>query len=383
MHRGPGIKRIVAHGEGLVLIFKVPLSRETQPVTFCAGNPSLHLSLTTSLIDVIPGSVRQSNGIQLSPKNTAIAAGCSSQATVRDSKGSSRGTPHINPRLESLSSGDLPRRRERRDGPALSHDVYANPAHRELCGLDFCGFEGDDVDDESIGGDDVHICADTAFPFSIEPNSGYAILRPVLQERVISTPFLGMDPRLQEEARSGASLPESNQTFFTASVHTSAGATLDGVITPTSSGTSFVYTSSFSNVAGTSLSTTSASQLTYATEMLEVYGVTSASDYPIGLTSSGTSFACTSSFSNTTEAFEAYGLTSASDYPTASSVFSGLNLKLSSGAVPTVARSNVRDTADGLITTVNTNGAAEIAIAFEVEQRQLAAFFWYRSCNVI
>ncbi|KAJ7104990.1 hypothetical protein C8R44DRAFT_886994 [Mycena epipterygia] len=68
-------------------------------------------------------------------------------------------------------------------------------------------------------------------------------------------------------------------------------------------------------------------------------------------------------------------------------VFSGINLKLRSGAMPTVARSKVSDTADGLIITVNTIGSAyvEITIAYEVEQRQLdlAAFFWYRSCNVI
>ncbi|KAJ7097352.1 hypothetical protein C8R44DRAFT_859868 [Mycena epipterygia] len=162
----------------------------------------------------------------------------------------------------------------------------------------------------------------TVFLFnSIEPNSGDAILQPVLQ--------------YGPSAAGGGSFWAlatwylvGDQTFFTTPVRTSAGATLDGVITLTSSsGSSFAYTSSFSNVAGTSLSITGAAQLTWATETLEAYGVTSASDYPTG-----------------------------------STVFSGINLKLSSGAVPTVAWSKVSDTADGLTTTVNTNGATNAVI---------------------
>ncbi|KAJ7092175.1 hypothetical protein C8R44DRAFT_816612, partial [Mycena epipterygia] len=59
------------------------------------------------------------------------------------------------------------------------------------------------------------------------------------------------------------------------------------------------HTSSFSHVAGTSLSITGAAQLTWATATREAYGVTNVNDYPTG-----------------------------------SRVFSAIDLKLSSGAVP-------------------------------------------------
>ncbi|KAJ7493845.1 hypothetical protein FB451DRAFT_449591 [Mycena latifolia] len=166
----------------------------------------------------------------------------------------------------------------------------------------------------------------TVFLFnSIEPNSGTAILQPVLQYGpsaagggafwAVATWYL-----------------DSSNTFFTTPVRTSVGATLNGVITLTSSsGSSFSYTSAFSNIAGTSLSISGAAQLTWATETLEAYGVTSASDYPAG-----------------------------------STVFSGINLKLASGAVPTVSWSKVSDAADGLTTTINTNGAtnAQVTITY-------------------
>ncbi|KAJ7685958.1 hypothetical protein B0H17DRAFT_1204640 [Mycena rosella] len=166
----------------------------------------------------------------------------------------------------------------------------------------------------------------TVFLFnSIEPNSGDAILQPVLQ--------------FGPSAAGGGSFWAlatwylvGDQTFFTTPVRTTAGSTLNGVITLTSSsGSLFNYNSAFSNVAGTTLTVTGAAQLTWATETLEAYAVTSASDYPTG-----------------------------------STVFSGINLKLASGAVPTVAWSHVSDTADGLTTTVNTNGAtnAQITIAY-------------------
>lgn len=125
---------------------------------------------------------------------------------------------------------------------------------------------------------------------------------------------------------------DSSNTFFTTPVRTSAGATLNGIITLTSSsGSSFNYNSQFTNIGGTSLSITGAAQLTWATETLEAYGVTSINNYPAG-----------------------------------STVFSGINLKLASGATPSVSWSHVNDAADGLSTTINTNGAtgAKITIAY-------------------
>ncbi|KAJ7105031.1 hypothetical protein C8R44DRAFT_987841 [Mycena epipterygia] len=143
------------------------------------------------------------------------------------------------------------------------------------------------------------------------------------------------DPRRQEEA---LSLPGTNLLYHP--VPTSAFATLDSVITLTSSGTSFAYTSSFSNVPGTPLSITGAAQLTWATSTLEAYSVTSASDYPTGLISSSSdTFVYTSFFSDVagtslsitiaaqltraTEMLEAYGVASASDYPTGLTSSSG------------------------------------------------------------
>ncbi|KAJ7596118.1 hypothetical protein C8J56DRAFT_395769 [Mycena floridula] len=162
----------------------------------------------------------------------------------------------------------------------------------------------------------------TVFLFnSIEPSAGNAILQPVLQYGpsaagggtfwAVATWYL-----------------DSANTFFTTPVRTSAGATLNGIITLlSSSGSSFNYNSQFTNIAGTALTINGASQLTWATETLEAYGVTSASDYPAG-----------------------------------STVFSGINLKLASGATPAVSWSHVNDAADGLSTTINTNGATNAVI---------------------
>ncbi|KAJ6590793.1 hypothetical protein B0H10DRAFT_2233539 [Mycena sp. CBHHK59/15] len=166
----------------------------------------------------------------------------------------------------------------------------------------------------------------TVFLFnSIEPSAGNAILQPVLQYGpsaagggafwAVATWYL-----------------DSANTFFTTPVRTSAGATLNGIITLTGqSGSSFNYNSQFTNIAGTSLSISGASQLTWATETLEAYAVTEASDYPAG-----------------------------------STVFSAINLKLASGATPSVSWSHVNDAADGLSTTINTNGAtnAQITITY-------------------
>ncbi|KAJ7129913.1 hypothetical protein C8R43DRAFT_1240061 [Mycena crocata] len=162
----------------------------------------------------------------------------------------------------------------------------------------------------------------TIFLFnSIEPNAGNAILQPVLQYGpsaagggafwAVATWYL-----------------DSANTFFTTPVRTTAGATLNGIITLTSSsGTSFNYNSQFTNIGGTSLSISGAAQLTWATETLEAYAVTTISDYPAG-----------------------------------STVFSGINLKLANGATPSVSWAHTNDAADGLSTTINTNGATNAVI---------------------
>ncbi|KAJ6451202.1 hypothetical protein C8R45DRAFT_1042445 [Mycena sanguinolenta] len=162
----------------------------------------------------------------------------------------------------------------------------------------------------------------TVFLFnSIEPDSGDAILQPVLQ----------FGP---SAAGGGAfwSLATwylvGDSTFHTTLVRTSAGATLDGIITLTSSsGSNFNYVSSFTNVAGTSLTVSNAAELVWATETLEAYGLVAKTDYPAG-----------------------------------STVFSDINLKLASGAVPTVSWSHVNDATDGLSTTINTSGATNALI---------------------
>ncbi|KAJ6492236.1 hypothetical protein C8R45DRAFT_990701 [Mycena sanguinolenta] len=166
----------------------------------------------------------------------------------------------------------------------------------------------------------------TVFLFnSIEPDSGDAILQPVLQYGpsaagggaywAVATWYLVGD-----------------STFYTTPVRTSAGATLDGIITLTSSsGSKYNYVSSFTNIAGTSLTVSNAAELTWATETLEAYAVEATTDYPAG-----------------------------------STVFSNINLVLASGATPSVSWSHVNDAADGLSTTINTNGAtnAKITITY-------------------
>lgn len=161
----------------------------------------------------------------------------------------------------------------------------------------------------------------TLFTFnSIEPASGNAILQPVLQ--------------FGPSAAGGGSYYAvaswylvGSQTYYTSPVKVAVGATLNGVITLTSSsGSSYNYVTSFSNIAGTSLTATGSAQLVWATETLEIYGVSSNSGLPTGAT-----------------------------------VFSGINLKTTAGT-PSVTWSAVSDTADGIITTLNTQGATNAIV---------------------
>ncbi|KAJ7092306.1 hypothetical protein B0H15DRAFT_799479 [Mycena belliarum] len=168
----------------------------------------------------------------------------------------------------------------------------------------------------------------TVFLFnSIEPTSGpVAILQPVLQ--------------YGPSAAGGGSFwavaswyISSSDQFHTTPVRTSAGTTLNGVITltGTSSDSSLCnYTTQFIGISETFLYISGVSQLRWATETLEAYGVTSINDYPAS-----------------------------------STVFSGINLKLADGATPIVSWSTQSDATDGLITTVNTDGATDAEITIE------------------
>ena len=164
----------------------------------------------------------------------------------------------------------------------------------------------------------------TIFLFnSIEPGSGNAILQPVLQYGPSAAGGGGY------WTIASWYLVGSN-TYHTSLVSVSVGQSLDGVITLTgSSGSAYNYVTSFTNVAGTTLTATGADQLVWATETLETYAVNSSSDYPQG-----------------------------------STVFSSINLKTSSGT-PSVTWTAVSDTDDGLITTVNVQGATNAKVTIK------------------
>lgn len=103
---------------------------------------------------------------------------------------------------------------------------------------------------------------------------------------------------------------------------------MNGIITLTgSNGTSFDYNTQFTNIPGTSLDVTGIPQLTWATETLEAYGMTAISDYPAGTT-----------------------------------VFSDINVALTSGETPSIAWNKMDDTAEGLSTAIDTDGATEAQI---------------------
>nr|GAT56646.1 predicted protein [Mycena chlorophos] len=165
----------------------------------------------------------------------------------------------------------------------------------------------------------------TVFLFnSIEPNSGHAILQPVLQ-------YGGSAAGGGKYWAVASWYLVGNQTFHTKPVKVSAGDKLDGIITLTSSsGSSFNYVTSFTNIASTSLKATNAMELTWSTETLEAYHIKSIKDYPAG-----------------------------------STVFSNINLKLANGNVPNVAWNHKNDTADGLSTKINTDGAKDAKITIK------------------
>ncbi|KAF9266679.1 hypothetical protein L218DRAFT_941853 [Marasmius fiardii PR-910] len=148
----------------------------------------------------------------------------------------------------------------------------------------------------------------------LEPDSGTAILQPVLQ--------WGQSP-----AGGGAYWAVSNwyvsdRTSYWSTLQTVAvGQTLQGVIqrTAQNSDGTFNYQSGFTNIPGVTTLTNSP-ELTWAFETLEAYSVSSASDYPKGCT-----------------------------------VFSKIQITTGSGAV-TPSWQTVNDNADNIHTTRGSNG---------------------------
>ncbi|KAF7344261.1 hypothetical protein MVEN_01717400 [Mycena venus] len=166
----------------------------------------------------------------------------------------------------------------------------------------------------------------TVFLFnSIEPGKQNAILQPVLQ--------FGPSAAGGGAYWSVASWwVGSSHTLHTKLVKVNPGATLHGLITLTAqNGDNFNYNSKFTNVGGTSLNVKNVSELKWATETLEAYRINKTADYPAGKT-----------------------------------VFSGINLKLANGNVPSVKWNTAQDSKDGIKTTVNKDGAkdAEITITY-------------------
>lgn len=165
----------------------------------------------------------------------------------------------------------------------------------------------------------------TVFLFnSIEPSAGDAILQPVLQYGPSAAGGGGY--------WSVASwYLVGSQTYYTPLVKVSPKQVLTGVITLTSitNSTAYNYASEFTGISKSKITATGSAQLVWATETLESYGVSQRSDYPVG-----------------------------------STVFSGIGLKTKAG-VPKVQWSAVSDSADGLKTTVNTQGATNAKITIQ------------------
>jgi hypothetical protein len=115
----------------------------------------------------------------------------------------------------------------------------------------------------------------TLFQFnSIEPNSGTAILQPVLQYGP-SAAGGGKDWAVASWYVTG------NQAFYSSLVTVSAGQSLTGVITYVGkTNKKFDYTCEFTGISGTNFSMNQIAQLTWCTETLEVYGVDLCTEFP-------------------------------------------------------------------------------------------------------
>jgi hypothetical protein len=115
----------------------------------------------------------------------------------------------------------------------------------------------------------------TLFLFnSIEPNSGTAILQPVLQ----------YGPSAAGGGKNWAVASwyvVGTQAYYSSLVTASTGQSLTGVIKFVSKTSGkFNYTCAFTGISGTNFSIKQIRQLTWCTETLEVYGVTECSEFP-------------------------------------------------------------------------------------------------------
>lgn len=161
---------------------------------------------------------------------------------------------------------------------------------------------------------------------SIEPASGDAILQPVLQ--------YGPSPAGGGQYWSATSWwLIGSQVYYSTLVKVSVGQVLTGVITLTgSSGGTYSYTSAFTGLSGTSITASTTGVLLWATETLELY---------------------------------TYGASnSISVLPAGSTQFYNIGITTTTGT-PAVTWTAVSDTTDGIITTINTQGASNAAITIK------------------
>ena len=163
----------------------------------------------------------------------------------------------------------------------------------------------------------------TLFQFnSIEPNSGTAILQPVLQ----------YGPSAAGGGKYWAVASwyvTGNQAYYSSLVQVTAGKSLTGVIKYVGrTNKKFDYTCQFTGISATNYSVNQIAQLTWCTETLEVYGVSACSEFP----------------------------------NTAYSQMSGINVRTKAGT-PSVnwGISNI-STSCGVQTTVVTNGATNAVV---------------------
>ncbi|KAF9266531.1 hypothetical protein L218DRAFT_996706 [Marasmius fiardii PR-910] len=158
----------------------------------------------------------------------------------------------------------------------------------------------------------------TVFLFNgLEPDPGNAILQPVLQWG----PSAAGGGAFWQVATWYVS---DTTTFFTSLVNVNVGQNLQGIleITAQNGDGTFNYLSGFANI-GSGVALSNSPELTWAFETLEAYGIQ----------------------------------TPATDYPTGCTQFNGIGLTTTDGGFGAVSWAVFNDGADGLSTTVNTNGA--------------------------
>ncbi|KAJ6478902.1 hypothetical protein C8R45DRAFT_1156211 [Mycena sanguinolenta] len=162
----------------------------------------------------------------------------------------------------------------------------------------------------------------TLFLFnSIEPGTFDAIMQPVLQ-------YGGSAAGGSEYWAVANWYLYGDNTYYTTPVQVSPGQQLVGEVGLVGTdGNSYDYISAFTNLNVPSLTVDGGEQLQWATITLETYSTTSSSDYPTG-----------------------------------STVFSGINLELTSGEFPSINWDVQSDPADGITATVNVEGSTSAVV---------------------